>query len=594
MECPDCSLGPFYVYSALESHRGSAACRIAAASRGAEASDSPPIQPPARRRRVWSPSRSENVFVPPTFDEPADDDGVEAAAARAADDPEAFMARMSDSSGIEEVSQIPNGSNPRPAAPFSFKDELARWILQERISQHSHTPSLPAIYSAMPGSPYLSLTILMHFQHILSLPASHSAMPASPNLSLTVLIHTTSLPAPHSAIPLYLSLPAPLYLSLPFLLSPALPSRALPHILDFHPSLPLPAIPSLPCASLSRLAPHSGFPVPLYLSLPFLLSPALPSRALPHILDFQSLSTSPCHSFSPLRFPLAPCPTFWFSSPSLPLPAIPSLPCASLSRIAPHSGFPVPLYLSLPFLLSPALPSRALPHILVFQSLSTSPCHSFSPLRFPLAHCPTFWISSPSLPLPAIPSLPCASLSRIAPSSGFPVPLYLSLPFLHSPALPSRALPLVLDFQSLSTSPCHSFSPLRFPLAHCPTFWISSPSLPLPAIPSLPCASLSRIAPSSGFPVPLYLSLPFLLSPALPSRALPHILVFQSLSTSPCHSFSPLRFPLAHCPTFWISSPSLPVFVSASFSEAFFQPPNRIALASTTSLPLSFSRRMRQ
>ncbi|CAI5486672.1 unnamed protein product [Closterium sp. Naga37s-1] len=431
MECPDCSSGPFYVYSALESHRGSAACRIAAASRGAEASDSPPIQPPAQRRRVWSPSSSENVFVPPTFDDPADEDGVEAAAARAADDPEAFMARMSDSNGIAEVSQIPNGSNPRPAAPFSFKDELARWILQERISQCSHTTSLPAIHSAIPGSPYLSLTILMHFQHILSLPA----MPASPNLSLTVLIHSFSLPASHSA-------------------KPASPNLSLLPILLYH---NLPAIPSLSCASLSRLAPHSGFPVPLYLSLPFLLSPALPSRALPRILVFQSLSTSPCHSFSLLRFPLAPCPAFWFSSPSLPLPAIPSLPCASLSRLAQHSVFPVPLYLSLPFLLSPAIPFRALPPILVFQSLSTSPCHSFSLLRFPLAPCPAFWFSSPSLPLPAIPSLSCASLSRLAPHYGFPVPPFLSLPhslsfqplghnglslpLLFSPALPFLSWP---------------------------------------------------------------------------------------------------------------------------------------------------------
>ncbi|CAI5927685.1 unnamed protein product [Closterium sp. NIES-65] len=179
----------------------------------------------------------------------------------------------------------------------------------------------------------------------------------------------------------------------------------------------LPAIPSLPCASLTRLAPHSGFPVPLYLSLPFLLSPALPSRALPRILVFQSHSTSPCHSVSPLRFPHAPCPAFWFSSPTLPLPAIPSLPCASLTRLAPHSGFPVPLYLSLPFLLSPALPSRTLPRILVFQSHSTSPCHSFSPLRFPLTPCPAFWFSSPTLPLPAIPSLPCASFNNLAPLS---------------------------------------------------------------------------------------------------------------------------------------------------------------------------------
>ncbi|CAI5489831.1 unnamed protein product [Closterium sp. Naga37s-1] len=213
-----------------------------------------------------------------------------------------------------------------------------------------HTTSLPAIHSAIPGSPYLSLTILMHFQHILSLPA----MPASPNLSLTVLIHSFSLPASHSA-------------------KPASPNLSLLPILLYH---NLPAIPSLSCASLSRLAPHSGFPVPLYLSLPFLLSPALPSRALPRILVFQSLSTSPCHSFSPLRFPLAPCPAFCFSSPSLPLPAIPSLSCDSFSRLAPHSGFPVPLYLSLPFLLSPALPSRALPRILVFQSLPSSPCHT--------------------------------------------------------------------------------------------------------------------------------------------------------------------------------------------------------------------------
>ncbi|CAI6000006.1 unnamed protein product [Closterium sp. NIES-64] len=387
------------------------------------------------------------------------------------------------------------------------------------LMHFQHILSLPAIHSAMPGSPYLSLTILMHFQHILSLPASHSAMPASPNLSRT---HTASLPAPHSAMPA----------------SPNLSLNALP-------TLPLPAIPSLPCASLTRLAPHS---VPLYLSLPFRLSPVLPSRALPRILVFQSHSTSPCQSFSPLRFPLAPCPAFWFSSPTLPLPAIPSLPCASLTRLAPHSGFPVPLYLSLPFRLSHALPSRALPRILVFQSHSTSPCHSFSPMRFPLAPCPAFWFSSPTLPLPAIPSLPCASLSRLAPHYGFPVPLYLSLPFRLSPALPSRALPRILVFQYLSlpfllshalpsralprilvfqshsTSPCHSFSPMRFPLAPCPAFWFSSPTLPLPAIPSLPCASLTRLAPHSGFPVPLYLSLPFLLSPALPSRALPRIL----------------------------------------------------------------------
>ncbi|CAI5965523.1 unnamed protein product [Closterium sp. NIES-65] len=272
MECLDCSSRPFYVYSALESYRGSAACRIAAASRGAEASDSPPIQPPAQRRRVWSPSSSENVFIPPTFDEPADEDGVEAAAARAADDPEAFMARMSDSNGIAE-----------------------------------HTSSLPAIHSAIPGSPFLSLTILMHFQHILSLPA----MPASPNLSLT---HSFSLPASHPA-------------------KPASPNLSLLPILLYH---NLPAIPSLSCASLLRLAPHSGFPVPLYLSLPFLLSPALPSRALPRILVFQSLSTSPCHSFSLLRFPLAPCPALWFSSPSLPLPAtLSEFPAPGRPSVAP-------------------------------------------------------------------------------------------------------------------------------------------------------------------------------------------------------------------------------------------------------------------
>ncbi|CAI5968960.1 unnamed protein product [Closterium sp. NIES-65] len=210
------------------------------------------------------------------------------------------------------------------------------------------------------------------------------------------------------------------------------------------PTLPLPAIPSLPCASLSRLAPHSGFPVPLYLSLPFLLSHALPSRALPRILVFQSHSTSPCHSISPLRFPHAPCP-----------------------------------------------------RILVFQSHSTSPCHSFSPMRFPHAPCPAFWFSSPNLPLPAIPALPCASLTRLAPHSGFPVPLYLSLPFLLSHALPSRALPRILVFQSHSTSPCHSFSPMRFPHAPCPAFWFSSPTLPLPAIPSLPCASFNNLAPLS-------------------------------------------------------------------------------------------------
>ncbi|CAI5968961.1 unnamed protein product [Closterium sp. NIES-65] len=239
----------------------------------------------------------------------------------------------------------------------------------------------------------------------------------------------------------------------------------------------LPAIPSLPCASLTRLAPHSGFPVPLYLSLPFLLSPALPSRALPRILVFQSHSTSPCHSFSPMHFPHAPCPAFWFSSPTLPLPAIPSLPCASLTRLAP-----------------------------------------------------AFWFSSPTLPLPAIPSLPCASLTRLAPHSGFPVPIYLSLPFRLSRALPSRALPRILVFQSHSTSPCHSFSPMRFPLAPCPAFWFSSPTLPLPAIPSLPCASLTRLAPHSGFPVPLYLSLPFLLSPALLSIIWPHS---QSLLPTP-------------------------------------------------------------
>ncbi|CAI5984333.1 unnamed protein product [Closterium sp. NIES-65] len=268
MECPDCSSGPFYVYSALESHRGSAACRIAAASRGAEASDSPPIQPPAQRRRVWSPSGSENVFVPPTFDEPADEDGVEAAAARAADDPEAFMARMSDSNGIAE------------------------YIL-----------SLPA----MPASPNLSLTVLIVFQHTHTLPYSHSAM----HLSLT---HSFSLPASHSA-------------------KPASPNLSLLPILLYH---NLPAIPSLSCTSLSRLAPHSGFPVPLYLSLPFLLSPALPSRALPRILVFQSLSTSPCHSFSLLCFPIAPCPALWFSSPSLPLPAtLSEFPAPGRPSVAP-------------------------------------------------------------------------------------------------------------------------------------------------------------------------------------------------------------------------------------------------------------------
>ncbi|CAI5968444.1 unnamed protein product [Closterium sp. NIES-64] len=384
---------------------------------------------------------------------------------------------------------------------------------------------------------------------------------------------------------------------MPFLLSPTLPSHALPRILVFQshssspchsfsplrfplapcpafwfssPTLPLHAIPSLPYASLSRLAPHSGFPVPLFLSLPFLLSPALPSRTLPRILVFQSHSTSPCHSFSPLRFPLTPCPAFWFSSPTLPLHAIPSLPYASLSRLAPHSGFPVPLFLSLPFLLSPALPSRTLPRILVFQSHSSSPCHSFSPLRFPLTPCPAFWFSSPTLPLPAIPSLPCASLSHLAPHSGFPVPLLLSMPFLLSPTLPSHALPRILVFQSHSSSPCHSFSPLRFPLAPCPAFWFSSPTLPLPAIPSLPYASLSHLAPHSGFPVPLYLSLPFLLSPTLPSHALPRILVFQSHSTSPCHSFSPLRFPLTPCPAFWFSTlplPAIPSLPCASLSH---------------------------
>ncbi|CAI6003030.1 unnamed protein product [Closterium sp. NIES-64] len=401
-------------------------------------------------------------------------------------------------------------------------------------------------------------------------PSLH-AIPSLPYASLSRL-------APHSGFPV------PLFLSLPFLLSSALPSRTLPRILVFQshssspchscsplrfpltpcpafwfssPTLPLPAIPSLPCASLSHLAPHSGFPVPLYLSLPFLLSPTLPSRTLPRILVFQSHSSSPCHSFSPLRFPLTPCPAFWFSSPTLPLPAIPSLPCASLSHLAPHSGFPVPLLLSMPFLLSPTLPSHALPRILVFQSHSSSPCHSFSPLRFPLAPCPAFWFSSPTLPLPAIPSLPYASLSHLAPHSGFPVPLYLSLPFLLSPTLPSHALPRILVFQSHSTSPCHSFSPLRFPLTPCPAFWFST--LPLPAIPSLPCASLSHLAPHSGFPVPLLLSMPFLLSPTLPSHALPRILVFQSHSSSPCHSFSPLRFPLAPCPAFWFSSPTLPL-----------------------------------
>ncbi|CAI5938734.1 unnamed protein product [Closterium sp. NIES-64] len=426
------------------------------------------------------------------------------------------------------------------------------------------------------------------------------AIPSLPCASLTRL-------APHSGFPV------PLFLSLPFRLSPALPSRALPRILVFQshstspchsfspmrfphapgpafwfstPTLPLPAIPSLPCASLSRLAPHSGFPVPLYLSLPFRLSPALPSRALPRILVFQSHSSSPCHSVSPLRFPHAPCPAFWFSSPTLPLPAIPSLPCASLTRRAPHSGFPVPLYLSLPFLLSPALPSRALPRILVFQSHSTSPCHSFSPLRFPLTPCPAFWFSSPTLPLPAIPSLPCASLSHLAPHSGFPVPLYLSMPFLLSPTLPSHALPRILVFQSHSSSPCHSFSPLRFPLAPCPAFWFSSPTLPLPAIPSLPYASLSRLAPHSGFPVPLYLSMPFLLSPTLPSHALPRILVFQSHSSSPCHSFSPLRFPLAPCPAFWFSSPTPPLHAIPSLPYASL---SRLAPHSGFPVPLFLS-----
>ncbi|CAI5977545.1 unnamed protein product [Closterium sp. NIES-65] len=305
------------------------------------------------------------------------------------------------------------------------------------LMHFQHILSLPAIHSAMPGSPYLSLTILMHFQHILSLPASHSAMPASPNLSLT---HSFSLPASHSAKPASpdLSLTVISFSSTPPLsllpIPPCPPFPAPP----WPPTPPLPAIPSLPCTSLSRLAPHSGFPVPLYLTLPFRLSPALPSRALPHILVFQSHSTSPCHSFSPMRFPLAPCPAFWFSSPTLPLPAIPSLPCASLSRLAPHSGFPVPLYLSLPFRLSPALPSRALPRIMVFQYLS---------LPFLLSHAlpsralPRILFSSPTLPLPAIPSLPCASLTRLAPHSGFPVPLYLSLPFLLSPALLSIIWP---------------------------------------------------------------------------------------------------------------------------------------------------------
>ncbi|CAI5973118.1 unnamed protein product [Closterium sp. NIES-65] len=352
----------------------------------------------------------------------------------------------------------------------------------------------------------------------------------------------------------------------------------------FCPTLPLPAIPSLLCASLSHLAPHSGFPVPLLLSMPFLLSPTLPSHALPRILVFQSHSSSPCHSFSPLRFPLAPCPAFWFSSPTLPLPAIPSLPYASLSHLAPHSGFPVPLLLSMPFLLSPTLPSHALPRILVFQSHSSSPCHSFSPLRFPLAPCPAFWFSSPTPPLHAIPSLPYASLSRLAPHSGFPVPLFLSLPFLLSPALPSRTLPRILVFQSHSTSPCHSFSPLRFPLAPCPAFWFSSPTLPLPAIPSLPYASLSRLAPHSGFPVPLYLSMPFLLSPTLPSHALPRILVFHS--SSPCHSFSPLRFPLAPCPAFWFSSPTPPLHAIPSLPYASL---SRLAPHSGFPVPLFLS-----
>ncbi|CAI5957975.1 unnamed protein product [Closterium sp. NIES-65] len=587
-----------YIPPSVAKQKYSSGGPIAAASRGAEASDSPPIQPPAQRRRLWSPSSSENVFVPPTFDEPADEDGVDAAAARAADDPEAFMARMSDSSGIDE-----------------------------------HTPSLPAPHSAMPAFPCPSLAVLNFFQHTHYVPAPHSAIPQSPCHSFSPMrfphapgpafwFSSPTLPLPAipslpcaslSRLAPHSGFPVPLYLSLPFRLSPALPSRALPRILVFQshssspchsvsplrfphapcpafwfssPTLPLPAIPSLPCASLTRRAPHSGFPVPLYLSLPFLLSPALPSRALPRILVFQSHSTSPCHSVSPLRFPHAPCPAFWFSSPTLPLPAIPSLPCASLTRLAPHSGFPVPLYLSLPFLLSHALPSRAGPRILVFHSHSTSPCHSFSPLRFPHAPCPAFWFSSPTLPLHAIPSLPYASLSRLAPHSGFPVPLFLSLPFLLSPALPSRTLPRILVFQSHSTSPCHSFSPLRFPLTPCPAFWFSSPTLPLPAIPSLPCASLSHLAPHSGFPVPLLLSMPFLLSPTLPSHALPRILVFQSHSSSPCHSFSPLRFPLAPCPAFWFSSPTPPLHAIPSLPYASL---SRLAPHSGFPVPLFLS-----
>ena len=381
------------------------------------------------------------------------------------------------------------------------------WLLSvpSSLSHHAHPVVALAAVASVPSSP-------SHHAHPVVALAAVALTTVCPQLSIS--------PCPPCCRPDYCLSPA-LYLTMPTLLSPWLPSPWLLSVPSSpshhaHPVVALAAValttvcpqlsisPCPPCCRPGCRRPDYCLSPALYLTVPTLLSPWLPSPWLLSVPSSLSHHAHPVVALAAVALTTV-CPQLSIS---------PCPPCCRSGCRRPDYRLSPALYLTVPTLLSPWLPS---PWLLSVPSSLSHHAH-------PVVALAAVALTTVFPQLSISPCPPCCRPGCRRPDYCLSPALHLTVPTLLSPWLPS---PWLL---SVPSSPSHRAHPVVALAAValttvCPQLSIS---------PCPPCCRPGCRRPDYCLSPALYLTMPTLLSPWLPS---PWLL---SVPSSPSHRAHPV------------------------------------------------------